>query len=37
MRLPLKNSLALIIVFAISFLVVISTASGEGVYPPCSR
>ena len=34
MRAPLKYSLALIIVFAISFLVVISTASGEEYIPP---
>jgi len=34
MRSPLKHSLALIIIFAISFLVVISTASGEEFTPP---
>ena len=34
MRSPLKHSLALIIIFTISFLVVISTASGEEFTPP---
>jgi hypothetical protein len=34
MRSSLKNSLALIIVFAMSFLVASSTASGEEFLPP---
>lgn len=34
MRLPLKNSLALIIGFAISLIVAISTTSGEEFLPP---